>query len=399
MYKEGLQMHIVEDLFDKRSVVGTRLEQILKAKNCTKAELCKSTGISRPTLDKLLAATLTNKTNYNKHISKILDYLGMTPDLLLGNITNSYSRIRQIRNIMKIATKDVAKATGISLKRLKKIEAGEKATVAELRDIAMCLSTGVRDLSGENVFETQVAELNLFTEMNEEATAIGLSGFWGHIGVLLNNTNEYLWYPITGNTKSAIESTMEDKRMVIPCMNNKLLFLNMSNVKEIILLDEACDQPDNTNWDIKVSCGEIPLVVFDALDDYVVYMDEDIYDEKKLSKKLVGCLKQFTEEKKWTEEDIYAILDSSSIYFSDGQKQITDIIFDRCESISSEIFNVYNLGDSDDIDNVLCYEDVNGAERIINMKRISMLELPLLKVEDAIINLFPKEAMGEGANE
>ena len=60
-------MYTIEDLFDKRSVVGTKLEQIMFAEGCTKSELCKKAGVSRPTFDKLLAGTLTNKTNYEKH--------------------------------------------------------------------------------------------------------------------------------------------------------------------------------------------------------------------------------------------------------------------------------------------------------------------------------------------
>lgn len=47
-------MYTLEDLFDRRSPVGTRLEQILMEKKCTKAELSKKTGVSRPTIDKVL---------------------------------------------------------------------------------------------------------------------------------------------------------------------------------------------------------------------------------------------------------------------------------------------------------------------------------------------------------
>ena len=60
-------MYTIEDLFDKRYVIGTKLEQILEERSYTKAELCKRAGISRPTLDKMLAGTLTSKTNYEKH--------------------------------------------------------------------------------------------------------------------------------------------------------------------------------------------------------------------------------------------------------------------------------------------------------------------------------------------
>jgi len=53
-----------ENLFDMRSNVGTKLEQLLKERNYTKAQLCKETGVSRPTINKILAGTITSKANY-----------------------------------------------------------------------------------------------------------------------------------------------------------------------------------------------------------------------------------------------------------------------------------------------------------------------------------------------
>ena len=38
-------MYNVEDLFDKRCVIGTKLEQILEERSYTKAELCKRAGV------------------------------------------------------------------------------------------------------------------------------------------------------------------------------------------------------------------------------------------------------------------------------------------------------------------------------------------------------------------
>lgn len=80
----------------------------------------------------------------------LTDYLGISADMLLGNIKNEYIRTREIRSLMKINAKEVAKATGIPLTRLVEIEAGEKASLAELRDIALCLSVSVRCLLGES---------------------------------------------------------------------------------------------------------------------------------------------------------------------------------------------------------------------------------------------------------
>mgnify|MGYP004548347765 FL=1 len=34
--------------------------------------VCREAGISRPTLDKMLLGNITNKTNYDKHLTKIM---------------------------------------------------------------------------------------------------------------------------------------------------------------------------------------------------------------------------------------------------------------------------------------------------------------------------------------
>lgn len=380
-------MYRVEDLFDKRSIIGTKVEKILEEKNCTKAELCKKTGVSRPTIDKLIAGTLTSKTNYEKHMSKILNYLEITPDRLLGNVT--YNGTRKIRNLRKITSKEMAKATGIPLKRLKQIEAGERATVAELRDIAICLSISVRVLIGENFFEPQIAAPEDFIRFNKDEETKELSGFWGHVGILLSNTDKYLWFPITSNTRKRIFQTMKDERIVIPCMNNKVLFLYMPNVKEIVLLDEACDQPGYANWDSDISCGEIPLVVFEALEDYVWFNGEK-YDNDIFSRRLVDYLDKFVESYRLTEDDTFYMLNQSIIYYSDGKKRMAMIDFDDDESVSTEISGIYNFGDSQFSENVLFFTDIDGSEIFINMKNVSMLELPLLKVEEAICNEWDK---------
>ena len=72
-------------LFDVRSNVGIKLEALLAERNYTKAQLCKETGVSRPTIDKVLAGTITSKANFVRHIRKILECLRITPDMLMGN--------------------------------------------------------------------------------------------------------------------------------------------------------------------------------------------------------------------------------------------------------------------------------------------------------------------------
>ena len=377
-------MYTIEDLFDKRNIVGSKLEQALEQRGYTKAKICRESGISRPTLDKILSGMLSSKTNFEKHITKILSVLSLTPDAMLGSIQNKYIQARTIRNAMQISADEIAKPTGISKARLQAIESGEEASTAELRDIALFLSTSVRSVLGTSCFETQIAEMDMILKTyNEDAAPAGLSGFWGHVGILPTNATEYLWFPITGTTRKMIYESMDMDRIVIPCMNNKVLLLNMQNIKEIILLDEACDQPSFTNWDPSVDCGGTALVVYEALYDFNPLCDQRISCDT-LSGRFQIALAEYVKDKKWTEEDIYTMLYENIIYHKDGHMERVDIDFDEDESVTSEVSQILDFGEDAILHKFLYYTADDGVEVMLNMQNVSLIAMPLLKVEDAI---------------
>ena len=196
-------MYQVADLFDRRSTFAIKLEKYLEAKSITKSQLCKEAGISRPTLDKILSAEITNRTNFIKHVTKILDYLRVSPDSLMSDIKNPFNRMRQMKNALKLADESVAEVTGICVERLKAIESGAEATKAELRDIAFCFQTSVRGILGTNYFNVPMARPDYFTRGE---IFDGMRGFWGHLGIRLYSHEEYFWYPISYDTKEKVGS-------------------------------------------------------------------------------------------------------------------------------------------------------------------------------------------------
>ena len=80
---------------------------------------------------------------------------------------------------------------------------------------------------------------------------------------------------------------MEKERIIVPCMDNKVLLLYMPNIKEIILLDEACDDPHDMNWDPNVTIRNVPLAIYEALDDYI-YLDDNDSRKDKISDKFTN---------------------------------------------------------------------------------------------------------------
>lgn len=169
-------MRDFEKLFDSRYVIGCKLEQLIKNRSYTKKSVCDGVGISRPTLDKLIAGDVTNKINFEKHMTKLLAFLSVTPNELLGGIDNPYNQARNLRDILHLNLDELSHKSGVSIENLEKIEAGENIPLTDLRDVAMMLGTSVLGLLGNNYFRTTVNSFSYL--INEKAQTIrSVSGF------------------------------------------------------------------------------------------------------------------------------------------------------------------------------------------------------------------------------
>ncbi len=355
----------------------------MQSKDYTKAKLSAEAYISRPTLDKILSAQVTNKINFEKHVSKILDCLQVTPDMILGNIRNPYNKIRHLKNMVHISEKEISEGTGISISRLNEIEAGENATLEELRDIACCCRTSVRALLGTEYFEPPFSQHYMYCA-NE-----WISGFWGRIGVSLSSEKECRWYPITKRVRQRILNSAEEKYMVVPCMNNKVLVLNMSEVDSITLLDDDCDLPYSVIMDEKAGdSGEIPLAVYDALSDWP--------DGGDLSPKLKRLLDKLAEKYNWNDDDIMEMVCGVTIFF----KEKTDHFFwdtNWHQTVADIIPMLYEWGENDSSSERMFFSDYDGAERIINISKTAMIELPLVLTENMICEAY-EEMLSDAEN-
>lgn len=167
-------------------------------------------------------------------------------------------------------------------------------------------------------------------------------------------------------------------------MNNKVLFLNRKNIKEILVLDEACDAPGFANWDSNISCGEIPYVIYEALEDYWCWENKELLQDK-MSEKFLNFMNDFIKKNEWEEDDIYEMIHDSIIYFTDGTQRIAEIDFDWLSDITDNIQQIYEFGEDLYEDDVWKFCDLNGTEVILNLDNVSMVELPLVSVNNAIL--------------
>lgn len=379
-------MYEIKDLFDMRSAVGAKLEDILSKQGYTKTSFCSSSHISRPTLDKLLSGDITSKTNYEKHIAKALACLNLTPDMLMENTQNSFNCLRFLRNALHIDEEALIEFSGISAEKLRKIEAGEETGLAELRDIAFALNTSVRHLLGQYYFPPQLAVPESVLSTLDCAEELMGMGYWGHIGILPIASEKYLWYPITGSMRDMVRKMSGKKHMVIPCMNNKVLLINVQKLKKVILLDDMCDQPGGVNWDAEIDCGEYPPVLYEALDDYFEYeLEQQKPPSSLISSKLNDYLKKIMEDGHGFEKDTYEGM--IKIYYSDGKEELGDIDIERSEELCENISLIYEFGKPVSEMDFLFYTDYNEAEMLLNLNAFSVVELPLLAVENVICEI------------
>lgn len=380
-------MYSIRELFEKRSMIGAKIEGFMEKSSYTKTRLCREADISRPTLNKILSGTLTNMTTFEKHMAKILDCLELTPDILLGNRSEEINRARTMRNLMKISTTEISEATDIPLWHLREIESGEAGTLAELRDIAICLGVGVSSLQYKNYFDTQVSTPDIYLSLRGESDHEDLSGFWGHVGIIPVNMKEELWYPISRQTYESI-ATIEKETAVIPCMNNRILLINMNNISELVFAEDSCDIPNVTAMGEKNNCQSTPLVIYEALEDLIIY-DLDEISEEKLSPRFKKVLAEYIERKTWDEEDIISVLYKSVFYFKDGNCREAHLDFlEEYENISTKIFDVYNCDDTFPEKKWLRFFENDGVEKKVNFDNVAFIDAPLLEVNNAISRSF-----------
>ncbi|MFS8540733.1 MAG: helix-turn-helix transcriptional regulator [Tissierellales bacterium] len=73
-------------LFDNRELVGKNILNIIRDNGYTKSSFSKLTGISRPTLNKLIEGEITSFATFKTHIQKILESQEISEEYLLRYI-------------------------------------------------------------------------------------------------------------------------------------------------------------------------------------------------------------------------------------------------------------------------------------------------------------------------
>lgn len=74
-----------ELIYNNKKLIGSNISRLIKKEGYTKSSFAKRTGISRPTLNKILEGDIPSSTTLENHINKILEVLNIDVQTLLCN--------------------------------------------------------------------------------------------------------------------------------------------------------------------------------------------------------------------------------------------------------------------------------------------------------------------------
>jgi transcriptional regulator with XRE-family HTH domain len=141
-------------------------------------------------------------------------------------------KLKILRKLCNYKQKDLAAMLGVKPKDISDWELNKsQPELKMLRDIAVIFGTSVYDLLNNDVVT--------ITSWKPWNTDEKIDSFWGHIGILLYNSNVIKWYPITTATANRVEWNLHDdkadtenKILAVETLNNRLLFINTSIIKK-----------------------------------------------------------------------------------------------------------------------------------------------------------------------
>lgn len=362
-------------LFEKRLLVGKKINRFLQEKDITKSELCEKTKISRPTLNKIINGEINNKSTFDTHIEKILKYIDITPIELLNDRALIISKNLSSFINEALTAKDIAESSDLKESDINKwIKGQEVPNNYELSKVAAVLGTSSRCLMKESFFGHQSVLPNFIFSLNKNNKNI--SGFWGHIGVQLPNEKTYKLYPVSEAAYSNCFNDMQNKKnIVFPTLNNRVVFVNQDNIDRIVLIDDDCDIVEEDAI-ITNKGNPYPQEFYDNA--LKVIWDEDL----DLPYEVEEGIKNIIQENEWNEEDILDLVKNTFIHFKNGR--VIDLSPFSYQDIGIKFESNYNIDD----DSPIYISDNNGAESFIQIKNIAIIDAPLNQIEEAINEIY-----------
>lgn len=275
-------------------------------------------------------------------------------------------KLKILRKSCNYTQKDLADIVGVKSKDISDWESNKsQPELKVLRDLAINFGTSVIDILSNDPVST--------THWQPWQKEQIIDSFWGHIGILLCNSNNIKWYPITSATAQRIQqnlccnSVIPNKLLSVDTLNNHFLIINTKSIKKISLLDDSSDAPEN--W-------EIPWDGYQGLgaEEYYNLIEEYFWNKKyfykNTSENLQLIVKDLIEKNNFTEEIVDEMTHSINIYFSDNTSESI-----RMEYGSNFIEAIINIEMG--ISKFISFNDSNFEKHFISTENIGLIDIPL----------------------
>jgi transcriptional regulator with XRE-family HTH domain len=185
------------------------------------------------------------------------------------------SILKKLREIHLLSQKQLAAEINVDLKNLEQWEKSPKSiSNNDLSSIAYYFG-----LSSEELKDAIIGNVTDLSTNNYHIQSYKnfLDGWWGHIGVCLNNQSKTQWFPITVNTASRVSNILANYEsridwIVLDTLNNRTIAFEPSRLKNIWLLDESAAPPSD-DWDEHNDYKGMPGEFYKALEAF--YMEAD----------------------------------------------------------------------------------------------------------------------------
>ncbi|PIT09199.1 hypothetical protein BGI30_08580 [Snodgrassella alvi] len=276
-------------------------------------------------------------------------------------------KLKILRKLYNYKQKDLAAMLNVKSKDISDWELNKSQPELKiLRDIAAIFGTSVYDL-----LNNDVVTMTSWPLWNTDKR---IDSFWGHIGILLYNSNVIKWYPVTSATANRVECDLhndqpdtENKILAVETLNNRLLFINKRKIKKISLLDDASDAPKD--W-------ELPWDGYQGLgaEEYYNLIEEYFFNYKHFcentSEKLQSIIDKLIKENRITDDNVLELINHVYIYFHDNTTETIDI-----EDASALFTSVMDI--EYEMNRFIHFEDLNGEIHFIPKESVGLIDTPL----------------------
>ncbi|MCO6515077.1 MAG: helix-turn-helix transcriptional regulator [Snodgrassella sp.] len=290
-------------------------------------------------------------------------------------------KLKNLRKLYNYKQKDLAARLGVKSKDISDWELNKSQPELKiLRDIAVIFGTSVYDLLNNDVVT--------ITSWQPWNTDKRIDSFWGHIGILLYNSNVIKWYPVTSATANKVECDLHDdqpdtqtKILAVETLNNRVLFINKSKIKKISLLGDSSDMPKD--W-------ELPWDGYQGLgaEEYYNLIEEYFFNYEHFcentSEKLQIIIDELIKKNRITEDNVLELINDVYIYFHDNTTETISIgdasaLFDSIMDIEFEMSRFIH------------FEDHNGEIHFIPIENIGLIDTPLYLYKTGFHELINNE--------